>query len=320
MLDIPSAVLSAESKIRPYIRETPLDYAYPLSHSSGAQVYFKLDNLQHTGSFKVRGAMNKLLSLTPAEQKRGIVTASTGNHGAATAFGLHRLNHHGLIFVPQNASPTKLNAIRSLGGTLRLHGDDGAVTELYARSYAAEHDMVYISPYNDPQIIGGQGTLGVELTRQLDTIDAVFIALGGGGLISGVGGYLRSIHPNVKLIACSPEHSAVMYESIRAGHIVELESKPTLSDGTAGGIEPGAITFPLCRDLIDEHVLVSETEIASAMIEFMETQHMLIEGSAGVALAAFLKTQHLYQDQHVVIVMCGANISLQTLAKVLEGV
>lgn len=177
--------------------------------------------------------------------------------------------------------------------------------------------MVYISPYNDPLVIGGQGTIAVELARQLNRIDTIFVALGGGGLISGIAAYLKTLSAPVRVIGCSPHNSPVMIESLKAQHIVAMESLPTLSDGTAGGVEPDAITFALCQQLVDEYALVSEEEIKEAMRLFMETQHMLIEGAAGVALAAFLQQRGKLQGQNVVIVICGANIGLETLKTIL---
>ncbi len=317
-MDIEKEVLRAEQRIRPYIRETPLEHSPYFSQIGVGQVFLKLENLQHTGSFKARGAMNKLLSLSPEQRARGCIAASTGNHGAAVVFGLRAIEANGLIFVPENASPTKVEAIRRLGGQIRFHGLDGAITETYARSYAEAHNMVYISPYNDPQVIGGQGTLAVELARQGDYVDAVFVALGGGGLITGIAGYLKSIFGQVKVIGCSPENSQVMAESVRANQILDLASKSTLSDGTAGGIEPGAITFDLCRTWVDEYIAVSENEIKEAMRLFMAAHHMLLEGAAGVAIAAYLKRKEAWVGKNVVIIICGGNISLATLKTVIS--
>lgn len=313
MIDFKYDVPAAEQKIRPYLRETPLEYSLFLSEMANCNAYVKLENLQHTGSFKARGALHKLLSLAPEEREMGIVTASTGNHGAATAFGLHALNMKGTIFVPENASPTKVAAIKRLRADVRTHGLDGVETEIFARDYANDHKMTYISPYNDPQVVVGQGTIAAELARQLDCIDTVMVALGGGGLVSGIAGYLKTVFPKLNVIACSPQNSPVMCESLKANRIVEMESLPTLSDGTAGGVEPGAITFPLCKALIDDHVLVSEEEIKAAMLDFMDAHPLMIEGAAGVALAAFTKMKKQFKGQHVVIVICGGNISLKTL-------
>ncbi|MFQ5651322.1 MAG: threonine/serine dehydratase [bacterium] len=307
----------AESRIRPHIRETHLDWSPYLSKESRSNVWLKLENVQFTGSFKVRGALNKLLSLKEVQRKRGVVTASTGNHGAAVAFGLRKLRASGIVFVPENASPDKVEAIEQLGAQVRFWGTDPARTEAHARQYASTRSMPYISPYNDLQVVAGQGTIGLELAHQLETPDAVFVSLGGGGLISGIAGYLKTVCPAVEIIGCSPENSQVMIQSVRAGKILALPSRPTLSDGTAGGIEPGAMTFDLCRTLVDRYVTVTEDEIKKSLQLFIQTHHMLIEGAAAVALSGFLKQQQDFVARNVVIVLCGANISLETLQTVL---
>lgn len=316
-MNVLQEVLQAEQRIRPYIRTTPLEYSFPLSELMGARVFLKMENLQYTGSFKVRGAMNALLSLSEEQRAKGIVTASSGNHGLAIAFGLHTLTIPGIIFVPENTSPTKIGAICRYGADLRFHGNDSLITEEYARSYAQQHGLVYISPYNNPHVIGGQGTIGVELCRQSERVDAALVALGGGGMICGIAEYVKTVFPAAEMLGCSPEHSPVMAKSVQAGRILEMESLPTLSDGTAGGVEQDAITFPLCQRLVDDYILVSEEEIRQAIRLFIETHHMLIEGAAGVALAALPRVAERLQGRHVVIVLCGANISLQTLKTIL---
>ncbi|HXR65713.1 MAG TPA: threonine/serine dehydratase [Ktedonobacteraceae bacterium] len=317
-MNVLADILQAEQRIRSYVRETPLEYSWPLSALTGSQVFLKLENLQYTGSFKLRGAMNALLTLTPEQRARGIVTASSGNHGHAVAFGLHSLNVPGVIFVPEGTSSTKITAIRHYGADLRIWGDDSVKTEGYARAYAAQQDMVYISPYNDRSVIGGQGTIGVELCRQSERIDVVLAALGGGGMLTGIAEYVKAIYPAAEIIGCSPEHSPVMARSVQAGRIIEMESLPTLSDGTAGGIEEDALTFPLCQRLIDDYTQVSEEEIRQAMRLCLEKQHMLIEGAAGVALAALLKLTGRFQGKNVIVVLCGANISIETLRTILS--
>ncbi len=316
-MDIAKEVIAAEKRIRPYIRETILEYSPYFSKLAEANVHFKLENLQHTGSFKLRGAMNKMLSLTRQQRERGVVTASTGNHGAAMAYGLGKLGAAGIVFVPQNASPGKVRAIEMLGAEVRYFGDDTAETEAHARKFAEQKDLAYIPPYNDFQVIGGQGTIAVELVNQLNTIDAVFVALGGGGLISGIAGYLKSIHPGVAIIGCSPQNSQVMIRSVGAGKILDLPSLPTISDGTAGGIEPGAVTFDLCRELVDGYETVAENEIKESLREFLQNQHMLVEGAAATAVAAMVKRRDRLAGKNVVVVICGANISLETLKTVL---
>ena len=317
LIDAAQLVREAHDRIRPYLRQTMLEHSLYYSRKSGAHVFFKCENLQHTGSFKARGGMNKLLSLTEEERERGVVTASTGNHGAAVAFALRHIAAKGIVFVPENAAQSKTANIEQLGAEVRYFGFDSAKTEVHARQYAAQHGMTYVSPYNDPQIIGGQGTIGVELEQQLETIDAVFVSLGGGGLISGIAGYLKRHGPQVRVIGCSPAHSQVMIQSVRAGEILDLPSQPTLSDGTAGGVEPGSITFPLCRRWVDDYCTVTEDEIVTSLLEFMSAHHMLIEGSAAVAIASFLQQQDRFQGKNVVIVLCGANIGLATLREIL---
>jgi len=314
---LPANAVLAANRIADYIRETPLDYSQYFSELTGANVYLKLENLQFTGSFKLRGAFNKLLSMTPEQTEAGCVAASSGNHGAAIARAMQKLGISGTIFVPEETSSTKVAAIRRAGGDVRFFGTDGLETEQHARSYADENGMLYLSPYNDPDVIAGQGSCGVEIARQMSELDAVFIAVGGGGLIGGVGTFLKSIHPELDVIGCQPEASAVMAESAKAGRIVEIPSNPTLSDGTAGGIEADAITFDLCQGLVDEYVLVSENEIAEAMREFIDSHHMLLEGAAGVAIAGLKKKAAEYQGRNVVVIVCGGNISRETLKTVI---
>jgi threonine dehydratase len=316
-MDIAGEVISAEKVIRPYVRETYLEYSPFYSRMTGANVYFKLENLQHTGSFKLRGAMNKLLSLTDEEKGQGVVTASTGNHGAAFAYGLSKVESSGVVFVPENASRTKVEAIERLGAEVRHVGNDCSETEAYARQYAKKNKMTHMPPYNDVKAIGGQGTIAFELAKQLDQIDAVFVALGGGGMISGIGGFLKPQSPGVQIIGCSPQNSQVMIQSVKAGKILDLPSLPTLSDGTAGGIEPGSITLDLCREFVDAYITVTEEEIKDSLREFIQTQHMLIEGSAAVAVAAFKKQADRFPGLNVVVVICGGNISLETLKTII---
>jgi len=312
------AILQAEHKIRPYIRMTPLEYSLHLSKTTNSQVFLKLENLQITGSFKVRGAINALLSLTKEQRDTGVVVASSGNHGIAVAYGLNTLKINGTIFVPENTSSVKVAVIGNYGIDIRLWSTDCLETETYARAYAEQHEMLYISPYNDLHVIGGQETIGVELSQQLKNIDTVLVAVGGGGMISGIATYLKIVFPHLEVIGCSPVNSPVMAKSIQTGHIINMESLPTLSDGTGGGIEKDSITFSLCQRLVDDFILVTEDEIRHAMRLFIETHHMLIEGAAAVPLAALLKMPERFQGKTVVVVLCGANMSLETLKSVIS--
>ena len=314
---LPANVVLAANRMAPHIRETPLDRSPFFSDLTGANVFLKLENLQFTGSFKLRGAFNKLLSLTPQQRTAGCVAASSGNHGAAVAFAMSKLDTKGVIFVPEGTSTTKVDAIKRAGGDVRFFGTDGLDTEMHAREYAAENGMCYLSPYNDEDVVAGQGTCGVEIAKQLPQVDAIFVAVGGGGLISGVGSFLKSVNPTMSVIACQPAASAVMTESVKAGEILDLPSQPTLSDGTAGGIEADAITFDLCRTVTDDYVVVSEDQIAEAMRQFIDAHHMLPEGAAGVALAGLRLRADSYKGKNVVVIICGGNISRETLKEVI---
>ncbi|RUR13825.1 threonine/serine dehydratase [Legionella sp. km772] len=317
MLNFKTAVSDAKSRINSYVRETPLEYSASLSKITQTKLYLKCENLQYTRSFKVRGAFNKILSLSAQQRAQGIVTASTGNHGAAVAFCLAKLNMAGTIFVPEHVSPVKEANIRNYSDSLRHYGHDSVLTELHALDYAKNQHLPYISPYNDELIISGQGTIGLELTQQLDKVDAVFVPVGGGGLIAGIAGFVKAVSPHTQVIACLPENSPVMFESIKAGKIITMDSKPTLSDATAGGIEPDSITFAMCQQYVDDYVLVSEREIQEAIIALVTHERLLVEGASGVALASLFKSAGRFKNKNIAIVLSGGNISLPTLKSLL---
>jgi threonine dehydratase len=319
MLDgeILSEVLLAEGRIRSYVRETPLEHSPCLSAEADAEVYLKLESHQITGSFKLRGAMNKCLSLSKTERSRPIVTASSGNHAAAVAYTLMELGGSGIIYLPSTVSRAKVEALEPYGVELRFVGSDSVEGEIEAKRVSREDGLLYISPYSDPQVIGGQGTVAVEIERQLERFDAVFVPVGGGGLISGIAGYFKARSPSVRIVGCQPRASRVMYESLAAGRILDLPSEPTLADGTAGGLDPDAITFPICQRDIDEMVLVNEDEIANAMRLAIEKHCMLIEGAAALSIASFRKMRSAYRGQTVVLVVSGKKVALDTLRSLL---
>jgi len=299
----------AARRIAPYIVATPLSYYDALSAATGTEVYAKLENLQHTGSFKYRGALNRLLTLGESERSRGVAVASSGNHGAAAARAMRELNVDGVIFVPESASEAKLDKIRREGAELRFAGQDGLEAELYARAWAAEHDRFYLSPYNDLEVIAGQGSIGVELLDALPDVDALVVAVGGGGLLAGIASVLKTARPELVVIGAQPAASAVMAHSVIAGRIVDAEDGPTLSDGTAGGIETDAVTLPLHQALVDEYVLVSELEIARALARFIADEDMLVEGAAALVFAALRACAEKLAGMKVAAIVCGANIA-----------
>jgi len=305
----------AAKRIAQQVERTPLQRSVAFSEKLGADVYFKLENRQSTGSFKFRGATNRLLTLSNEQRAQGCVAASSGNHGAAVACAMQALGVTGVIFVPEQTSSAKVEKIKAYGGDVRFFGTDGLDTEQHARAFAEQNGMFYLSPYNDAEVMCGQGSCGVEIVEDLPDVDAVFVAVGGGGLIGGIGAVLKDHDPEARVYGCQPLASPVMARSVEAGEIIDMPSETTLSDGTAGGIEEDALTFPLNQAVVDDWVLVTEEQIAMAMHLYMETEKDAIEGAAGVAVAGLLERQYEIAGKKVVVVICGGNISDETLQK-----
>jgi threonine dehydratase len=278
------AISEAHKALRPAVAVTPLSYSARLSAMTGCEVYLKCEHLQHTGSFKFRGASNKIRLLPEAQRQLGVITASSGNHGQGLALAGKVLGVPVTVYTTTSASAYKLDAIRALGAEVVSLDLDPLSVELEAARQAAIQGKPFVSPYNDPEIIAGQGTIGVELFEQAPDLDAVFVAVGGGGMVSGIGAALRALSPNVEIIGCWPANAPTMQRSLEAGEIIEMEEDDTISDGTAGGIEPGSITFPLCQNLLSRTVLVSEEEIKAAMRDVAGCERWIIEGAAGVAV------------------------------------
>ena len=302
-------VLAADERIRPFVLETPLEPVSDLFPGTRANLFFKREDLQQTGSFKLRGATNKILSLDTSETAKGVIAASNGNHGLGVAAAAKRAGIAAEVYVSAHVSPTKAQRIEQLGACLQRVGVDPLDAELAARAAAEKSGKIFISPYNDLAVMAGQGTIGVELERRATKLDAVFVAVGGGGLIGGIGGYLQWVSPQTEIVGCWPENSPVLYESIKTGCIVRYPERPTLSESTAGGLEPGTITLEVARRVIDRSLLVTEEEILEAMRRVRHAKGWLMEGAAAVAVAAFLKTADRYKGKTAAIVICGGNVS-----------
>lgn len=310
-------IVSAHRLLRPQVRVTPLEHSPALSQQLGCELYLKCDHLQLTGSFKFRGASNKLRLLSSEQRKRGVIAASSGNHGLAMAQAGKLAGVNVTVYAPESVAKIKRAAIRAQGAQVELVPGDGLNAELQGKAAAAEQQKTYVSPYNDAQVIAGQGTCGMELIEQQPDLDAVFVAVGGGGYITGIGTVLQRLSPKTELIACWPENATSMYSALEAGEIFPVEEQETLSDGTAGGVEPGAVTFAPCQQLIDRKVLVSEAQIKQAMRLLAASERWMIEGAAGVALAAAIKLAPEYQGKKVAVVLCGRNIDLDKYLKAL---
>jgi threonine dehydratase len=301
------AALSMQTRrrIRDYIYETPL-----LPARSDASLFFKAENFQHTGSFKFRGAASKMTAIAKGQ---GLITASSGNHGIASAKAASLTGNKLIVVLPKNVTSAKLGRIQAYGVEVLLEGDESGAAEAHAQAAAGSRGLVYVSPYNDPDIIAGQGTIGLELLEQHKHIDTVFIAMGGGGLISGIASVMKSYSPDTKIIGVAAENSAALAASMKAGRIVEVEHHPTLADGVAGGIDEGSMTLPLAMAAIDEVIQCSEAEITAALKALVLTENMIVEGAAGLAYAGFLKRTPAKSDRVNVVVLCGANVDTQKI-------
>ncbi len=287
---------------------------------TGSRVVIKAEHRQATGSFKLRGATNVVQALESDELTTGVITASSGNHGIGTATAAGRRAVPCTVYLPRDAARPKRDAIARLGATIVTVDDpDAAAAEREARSEAERLGRRYVSPYNDPLIVAGQGTIGVELVEDWtgEPPDAVVVAVGGGGLISGIGTWLRANWPDAELLGASPANDDAMAASVAAGSIIEVDASSTFSDGTAGAVEPGAMTFELCRELVDRWETASEVEIATAVRSMIDDHHELVEGSAGVALAVAERWAGGHPGSTVVVVSCGANVASSRLAEML---
>ncbi len=321
MKDLVANIIAADQRIKAVdggVRETPLDESGLFSERTGARFLRKGEHLQRTGSFKMRGAMNKLLSLNESERKQGIITASSGNHGMATSQAARVVGLEATVYVPETVSPLKLSNMKRLGAKTVLVPGNGVEAEIVGRAAAKQEAKTFVSPYSDLDIIAGQGTVGLELAAQCADLAAVYICVGGGGLISGIGSYLKARRPEIDIIGCWPENATAMHLCLERGEIYDTPETKTLSDGSAGGVEAGAITFPICQQVIDRHLLVSEDEIISAMCDMAAYENFIIEGAAGVALGAAFKTAGDYKAKSIAVVICGRNVAADTFRSVLE--
>src|SRR5258708_3088006 len=273
-------ILHAHDAIRSSVLETPCDDVSNLVFGLPLRLLFKREDLQHTGSFKLRGATNKLLLLSQEEQAAGVIAASNGNHGLGVAAAAKSLGVRAEVYVSSHVSTAKASRIEDLGALIRRAGSDPLDAELAGRAAAVESGKVFISPYNDADVMAGQGTIAVELLRQAPEIDAVFVAVGGGGLIGGVGAYLKWASPKTEMIGCWPENSPVLYESIKAGRIIDVPEQPTLSESTAGGLEERSIPLDIFREVIDRSVLGQEYEILVAMCLLINQKAYILDGQA----------------------------------------
>lgn len=311
-------ILTAQRNLGALIRRTPLEYSPLLSRKTGCQLYVKLENWQKTGSFKVRGATNKVASLSEVERAKGLVTASSGNHGlgvfyAARAFGGLKAT----VFVPTNAPRSKVERLQTFEGQLFLKGKDYDEADLMAQEFARKRGAAYIHACWDPEGIAGQGTVGLEIMSDLPKVEALLVPVGGGGLISGVTIAAKTINPGVRVIGVQSEASPSGYLSLRDGRPYErYEAAPTIADGLAGGF--GKLPFELIKGRVEEIVIVTEEEIRAAVLALLESDQLVVEGSGAVGVAALLFEKVDLKGKKVVALLSGGNIDAGLLFQIME--
>jgi threonine dehydratase len=298
---------------------TPIIDSTVLSKALGSQVVLKAESLQTTGSFKIRGAINKLMSLDPRERQRGVITVSSGNHGRAVAYMARELGIRAAVCLSEAVPSGKVQAIQELGAQVVLCGKtyDESVEEAYR--FMVEGGLTMVHPFDDPLIIAGQGTIGLELLEDFPQVDTVVIPLSGGGLLSGIALALKTANPTIQVIGVSMERGPAMVRSLESGRVVEVVEEPTLADALAGGIGANnQYTFNIVQTLLDEAVLVSEDEIAQAMVFVLEHHHLVLEGGGAVGIAALLsgKVQHL--GDQIAVILSGGNVDLPILQRIIN--
>jgi threonine dehydratase len=312
-----STIQEARSRIVNIAYRTPLYLSPRLSELTGAAIYLKLECYQPIRVFKVRGAANKILKLTSQERERGLIAASSGNHGLAVSYLAHLIGTKATIVVPTNAVEEKVKAIEEYGAKVVKHGLFHDERFRKAIEIRKSTGAILIPPFDDPDIIAGQGTIGLEICEDLPDVDTVVVPIGGGGLISGVSVAVKGLKPAVRVIGVEPEKASSMYQSIRNGKITHLTDTTTIADGLATR-EPGKLTFEIVKHYVDEILLVSEEQIEKAVFTVIRESHLLVEPSAGAAFAAVTEKAHLKSNEKVVIVVSGGNISLQMLSRILS--
>jgi threonine dehydratase len=311
-------VLLAAKRIGPYVRRTALERSAAFSAELGVEVWLKLECQQRTGSFKLRGALNRLLTLPPEACERGVLTCSAGNHGLGVAEAARVTGIAATVVVPENASPAKVAALRRAGVELIVTGADYDAAEAQAPALAAARGLTFISPYDDAAVIAGAGTVMLEIAQELPEAGTILVPVGGGGLAAGTGVVARAVNPALRVIGVQSEASPAMSAALAAGRLVPVATQPTLADGLAGNIAPGAITFPLVRDHLDGVVAAPEEAIAAAMRAFLDEQHLIVEGSGAVGLAALQKGHLGGLPEPVVLIVSGGNVATEVIAALLR--
>ncbi len=301
-------IQDARKLIRNEINKTPLVRSKYLSGLCGSDVYLKLENLQVTNAFKIRGALNRMMNLTSEEKARGVVAASSGNHAQAVAVGAEKLNLTATVVVPETTPRIKVEKIGKHKVELILHGEKYDYAELYAHKLAKERGATFISSYNDPFVVAGQGTVGLEILEDLPTVDSIIVPVSGGSVLSGVAVAAKSIKPGIEILGAQPENVAAMYYCLKAGKIINMEMKHTIADGLDGNIEQGCITFELVQRYVNEILLFNEDTIRRMIRLLWEKERQVVEASGAISIAPIVETPKRFAGKQTVAVITGGNI------------
>ncbi|MEF2784092.1 MAG: threonine ammonia-lyase [Clostridium sp.] len=308
-----SDIYDAKEVLKDVISKTPIVHATKIHEN----LWIKAENLQGTGAFKLRGAYNKLSNLTPEEREKGVIAASAGNHAQGVAYSCMKMGIKGTIVMPKTAPLSKIEATRSYGVTVELQGDTFNDAYEYAKNLQEITGAVFIEPFDDPYVIAGQGTIGLEILEKMNDVDTVIVPIGGGGLISGIAAAIKSLRPNCRVIGVQSEHAPSMKESLEQNKMIKLENVSTIADGIAVKT-PGNLTFELCRQYVDEVVTVSEEEIAAAILTLLEKMKMVAEGAGATSVAAAMFNKVDLENHKCVAVLSGGNIDVNLLSKIID--
>jgi threonine dehydratase len=311
------SIRAARGRIRDVIYHSPCPYSMALSRLCGCEIYCKLDHLQMTGSFKERGARNKLLLLSDDERKRGVIAASAGNHALALAYHGQQLGISVKVVMPKFAPIVKVKNCRSFGAEVVLHGDAYADAKEHALKLSRDEGHVFVPGFDDADIIAGQGTMGLEILEDVPDVDVVIVPVGGGGLIAGVATAIKALKPGVRIIGVEPDHAPTLKVSLEAGRVMHIDTKPTLADGLAVA-EVGKLCFQIAQKVIDDLVMVDEAQIALSILRLLELEKAVIEGAGAVPLAAAMARSLSLEGKKVVLCLCGGNIDVTMISRVIE--
>ncbi len=311
-------IRQAQKTLNGVSKRTPIVRSEVLSEICRADVFLKLENQQHTGTFKMRGAYNRMSQLSSEERESGVVTASSGNHAQGVAYAAQQLGIPATIVVPDQVSTAKLKKLQGYDVQIVLGGGFDEV-EVKARNMAKTRNLTYVSPYNDYAVIAGQGTLGLEIVEDVESFDTVIVPVGGGGLISGIAVAIKSLRPDTEMIGVQTEGSSTMYWSWKAGEVLQVEETDTLAEAFLGGVEPGSVTLDVCMEFVDDIVLVDEETVAEGIRLLWKEQKQVIEGAGATSVSPLLKNPERFHGRKVVCVVSGGNIEQSLFDGIIGG-